>query len=237
MQGMVVVPIFAGYDQRRGRPVVQLRRHRRPLRGERVRRHRLRQPARRHGRQGGLPLGDDAGRRDRAGPAGAVGGGRRRLGDGRSRRAAGHLPRGATITAEGYVRVADDELRPRYEAIAAEVAHMSMSFYVAPEQMMKDRADYARKGIARGRALVAVAYDDGVASSPRTRPTTSARSARSTTASPSPVSAATTSSTSSAWTACGPPTSRATSSAGTTSTPAAWPTATPSSWARSSPTR
>ena len=40
---------------------------------------------------------------------------------------------------------------------------MSMPFYVAPEQMMKDRADYARKGIARGRALVAVIYDDGVA--------------------------------------------------------------------------
>ncbi len=39
---------------------------------------------------------------------------------------------------------------------------MSMPFYVAPEQMMKDRADYARKGIARGRALVAVRYVDGV---------------------------------------------------------------------------
>jgi proteasome alpha subunit len=40
---------------------------------------------------------------------------------------------------------------------------MSMPFYVAPEQVMKDRADYARKGIARGRALVAVRYADGVA--------------------------------------------------------------------------
>jgi len=39
---------------------------------------------------------------------------------------------------------------------------MSMPFYVAPEQMMKDRADYARKGIARGRALVAVRYNDGI---------------------------------------------------------------------------
>jgi proteasome alpha subunit len=39
---------------------------------------------------------------------------------------------------------------------------MSQPFYVAPEQMMKDRADYARKGIARGRALVAVRYDDGL---------------------------------------------------------------------------
>jgi len=40
---------------------------------------------------------------------------------------------------------------------------MSMPFYVAPEQVMKDRADYARKGIARGRALVAVRYADGLA--------------------------------------------------------------------------
>jgi proteasome alpha subunit len=40
---------------------------------------------------------------------------------------------------------------------------MSMPFYVAPEQVMKDRADYARKGIARGRAMVAVRYQDGIA--------------------------------------------------------------------------
>jgi proteasome alpha subunit len=40
---------------------------------------------------------------------------------------------------------------------------MSMPFYVAPEQMMKDRADYARKGIARGRALVALQYNEGIA--------------------------------------------------------------------------
>jgi proteasome alpha subunit len=39
---------------------------------------------------------------------------------------------------------------------------MSMPFYVAPEQVMKDRADYARKGIARGRSLVAVSYDQGI---------------------------------------------------------------------------
>jgi proteasome alpha subunit len=40
---------------------------------------------------------------------------------------------------------------------------MSMPFYVAPEQVMKDRADYARKGIARGRALVAIRYTEGIA--------------------------------------------------------------------------
>jgi len=39
---------------------------------------------------------------------------------------------------------------------------MSMPFYVAPEQVMKDRADYARKGIARGRALIALRFDDGI---------------------------------------------------------------------------
>ncbi|MFP4148344.1 MAG: proteasome subunit alpha [Nitriliruptoraceae bacterium] len=39
---------------------------------------------------------------------------------------------------------------------------MAANFYVAPEQLMKDRADYARKGIARGRALVAVAFSQGV---------------------------------------------------------------------------
>jgi proteasome alpha subunit len=37
-----------------------------------------------------------------------------------------------------------------------------MPFYVAPEQVMKDRADYARKGIARGRSLVAVVCTEGV---------------------------------------------------------------------------
>ena len=40
---------------------------------------------------------------------------------------------------------------------------MSMPYYVPPEQFMKDRADYARKGIARGRALVALVYDNGIA--------------------------------------------------------------------------
>ena len=39
---------------------------------------------------------------------------------------------------------------------------MSMPFYVAPEQQMKDRADYARKGIARGRSVVVLYYSDGI---------------------------------------------------------------------------
>ncbi len=39
---------------------------------------------------------------------------------------------------------------------------MSMPYYVAPEQVMKDRAEYAQKGIARGRSLIACVYDAGV---------------------------------------------------------------------------
>jgi proteasome alpha subunit len=37
-----------------------------------------------------------------------------------------------------------------------------MPFYVAPEQLMKDKADFARKNIARGRPLVATVYSAGV---------------------------------------------------------------------------
>lgn len=40
---------------------------------------------------------------------------------------------------------------------------MNMPYYVAPEQVMKDRAEYARKGIARGRSLIAFRYVDGIA--------------------------------------------------------------------------
>ena len=39
---------------------------------------------------------------------------------------------------------------------------MSMPFYVSPEQQMRDRAEYARKGIARGRSAVAMQYADGI---------------------------------------------------------------------------
>ena len=40
---------------------------------------------------------------------------------------------------------------------------MTMPFgYVSPEQVMKDRADYARKGIARGRAVLVMSYGGGI---------------------------------------------------------------------------
>ena len=39
---------------------------------------------------------------------------------------------------------------------------MTVPYYVPPEQLMKDRAEFARKGIARGRSIVAAEYADGI---------------------------------------------------------------------------
>jgi proteasome alpha subunit len=39
---------------------------------------------------------------------------------------------------------------------------MSTQFYVSPEQLMKDRADFARKGIARGRSVIVLTYKAGI---------------------------------------------------------------------------
>jgi len=39
---------------------------------------------------------------------------------------------------------------------------MSMPFYVSPEQVMQDKAEYARKGIARGKSSVTLEYEDGI---------------------------------------------------------------------------
>ncbi len=39
---------------------------------------------------------------------------------------------------------------------------MTIPFYVAPEQLVRDKAEFARKGIARGRSILAADYGDGV---------------------------------------------------------------------------
>ena len=39
---------------------------------------------------------------------------------------------------------------------------MTMPLYASPEQLMRDRSEYARKGIARGRSVIALKYADGV---------------------------------------------------------------------------
>ncbi len=39
---------------------------------------------------------------------------------------------------------------------------MTTPFYISPEQVMKDKADYARKGIARGRSAAVLQYEQGI---------------------------------------------------------------------------
>jgi proteasome alpha subunit len=39
---------------------------------------------------------------------------------------------------------------------------VSMPFYMSPEQTMRDKADYARKGVARSRSSVALQYTGGI---------------------------------------------------------------------------
>ena len=77
----------------------------------------------------------------------------------------GIFPVVATITADGFERVPDDEVATRFRALLdrlsapgsttvtgttadhpGRIGAMSMPFYVAPEQLMKDQADYAAQG-------------------------------------------------------------------------------------------
>jgi proteasome alpha subunit len=39
---------------------------------------------------------------------------------------------------------------------------MAYPYYVSPEQMMQDKAEYAKKGIAKGRSIIAMEYQDGI---------------------------------------------------------------------------
>lgn len=39
---------------------------------------------------------------------------------------------------------------------------MALPYYVSPEQMMQDKAEYARKGIARGKSIIVLEYADGI---------------------------------------------------------------------------
>lgn len=39
---------------------------------------------------------------------------------------------------------------------------MSMPYYISPEQLMQDKAEYAKKGIAKGRSIIAMEYDRGI---------------------------------------------------------------------------
>src|SRR5690606_30474368 len=163
------------------RPPVRVRRHRGALRGERVRRHRVGQPPRRHGHQDELPARPRPGRGRRPRHQRPVPRRRRGRRHRRPRPRARHLPRrrhdhGRGLPAPAGQRGGRPLPCPRRAHVAAgqhdhdghhpddarRFAPMSMPFYVAPEQWMKDKADFARKGIARGRALAALMYEDGI---------------------------------------------------------------------------
>ena len=68
------------------------------------------------------------------------------------------------VTAAGASDVPEAEVAAAVDAVLAERGWSPMSFmpYVAPEQLMKDRSDYAHKGIARGRSVIGLEYADGL---------------------------------------------------------------------------
>lgn len=39
---------------------------------------------------------------------------------------------------------------------------MPLPYYVSPEQVMQDKAEYAKKGIAKGRSIIAMEYEHGI---------------------------------------------------------------------------
>ena len=216
MQGLVVVPIFAGFDERAG--VGRLFKYdvtggryeetdyfaqgsggkdARDSLKKRFRRDMSRDEAVRAALEALLDAADED------------------LGTGGPDFQRGIFPTVKTISRSGITDLADDDVRRHLEAdsLAASRGNatvMPLPYYVSPEQMMKDKAEYARKGISRGKAIVAIEYRDGILLVAENPPPCSTRSRRSTTASPSPAWASTTSSRTCGWRGCGTPTSRAT---------------------------
>ena len=184
MQGLAVVPLFAGYDLARGAG----RLFQYDVTGGRYEEtnYAATGSGSLHagdGRQARLRRGHDPPGHARPGHQGPVPGGRRGLRHRRARPGPGHLPDHRHHHRRRLRPGARDEIAERFGELIGDMspprgraghaggrdhlrprgaAVMSMPFYVAPEQVMKDRADYARKGIARGRSLVAVVYDDGI---------------------------------------------------------------------------
>jgi proteasome alpha subunit len=177
MQGLSVVPMFAGFDldERRGRifsydvtgGCYPERDHHSIGSGSMFARGSLKKLWR-----PGLGEADAV----RCVPGGALRRGRRRLGDGWAGRGAADLAdlrgrrrrRGAVPATTTWPGIVERSWPTGAVVSAARRDNpggraMSMPFYVSPEQLMKDKADYARKGIARGRSVVVLQYDRGIA--------------------------------------------------------------------------
>jgi hypothetical protein len=185
--------LFAGYDELTGGPPLLLRRGRGPVRGAGLRQPPARDPASpsrisarlppRPDPRGGLGMAVEA----------LVAAAQEDTATGGPTCAAASSPTWFAIDADGVDEVSDEG--PIRAAPWTPSRHpMSIPFYVAPEQLVRDKAEFARKGIARGRSIVALEFDPGSCCWPRTRRGPSRRSPRSTTGSPSPASASTTSS-------------------------------------------
>src|SRR5262249_172005 len=89
---------------------------------------------------------------------------RRGPGNGRARSPARHLSHRQDdhpLRLRGHPGRGDPSLL-RGDPRRARTSLMPLPYYVSPEQMMKDKAEYARKGISRGKAIVALQYRDRV---------------------------------------------------------------------------
>ena len=168
MQGLAVVPLFAGFDlaRRTGRIFTydvtgghyEESEYNATGSGGRDARTTIKL---------GLPRRAGARRGRRARHPVALRGGRRGLGHRRPRPDPGHLPAGRhrhrrRLRRGGRGRGGRAVRQPHRASPDGGSPAMTMPYYVAPEQVMKDRAEYAQKGIARGRSLVATTYDQGI---------------------------------------------------------------------------
>jgi hypothetical protein len=77
----------------------------------------------------------------------------------------GIYPTVKIIKETGISDVAEERLKQIYtELIGSKKKGLIMAYpyYVSPEQMMQDKAEYAKKGISRGRSIMVMEYVDGV---------------------------------------------------------------------------
>ncbi len=164
MQGLVVVPLFGGFDERRGRgAAVLLRRHRGPMGRGRLPGDGLGKPAREE-----LPE-EAVAPRARAEMMRSAPRSKRCSTRPRTTWPPGvRTPTGTSIPScwrsrpEAPTRWPRSDVAAAADSRAAGAFLMSFMPYVAPEQMMKDRSEYAHKGIARGRSVIGMEYADGL---------------------------------------------------------------------------
>ena len=164
MQGLVVVPLFGGFDERRdeGRLFYYDATGGRWEEDDYQATGSGGQPAKNSLKKRWRP-GLDA---RRGGPGRRGGAARRVRGRRRHRRAdpmRAHLPdRARRDRHRAPTRCPRPRSPTAVDAVLEERALMSFMPYVAPEQMMKDRSEYAHKGIARGRSVIGLEYADGL---------------------------------------------------------------------------